>query len=73
MVRGAVVLGKMDLDKAASGVIPTSVVTATSASTITAFPLATALELPTSATGNDLVVVVTGRLQELGRNPASGH
>ena len=29
------------------------------------------MELSTSATGDDLVVVITGRLQELGHNPAS--
>jgi len=83
--RSSIVLGKVDFEKAAS--VVTSVVTSTSAnnaSTTTTFPLlskrlklqqkkaiATALELSTSATGDDLRVIITGKLQELGHNPAS--
>ena len=57
---------------------------AINASTTTTFPLmstrlklqqkkaiATALELPTSATGDDLTVMITGKLQELDHNPTS--
>ena len=85
--RSSIVLREMNFEKAASVVIPTSVVTSTSAinvSTTTTFPLmskrlklqqkkaiATALELPTSATGDDLTVMITGKLQELDHNPTS--
>ena len=81
---GVVVLRKMQ--KATGVDVPTSVVTSTSAtnaSTTTTFPLmskrlkleqkktiASALELPSSATGEDLLVMVTGKLKELSHNPS---
>ena len=64
--------------------VPTNVVTsttATNASATATFPLmtkllqkkaiASALELPSSAIGDDVKVMITGKLQELDHNPVS--
>ena len=84
---GVVVLDKMDFERATSISVPTSLVTSTSATNASAtatFPLmskrfelqqkkaiASALELPSSATVDDLTITITGKLQELDHNPAS--